>query len=111
VHSYGWYLRKFIADIRAKGATPVVVSLIPRKAWDEAGKIARDKGSYAGWAAEVARQRAVGFIDLNEWPRAATTRSSREAVMKLFPLVTPDERIHTNWAGAELNARSSWWRA
>ena len=25
VHSYGWYLRKFIADARAKGATPVVV--------------------------------------------------------------------------------------
>src|ERR1051326_1333018 len=26
VHSYGWYLRKYIGDTRAKGATPIVLS-------------------------------------------------------------------------------------
>ena len=53
VHTYGWYLRKFIADARAKGATPIVCSLVPRKIWKD-GKIARDSRDYAGWAAEVA---------------------------------------------------------
>jgi lysophospholipase L1-like esterase len=105
VHSYGWYLRKFIADIRAKGATPVVVSLIPRKAWDDDGRARRDKDSYAGWAEAVARSEQAGFIDLNEMAARRYDEIGREEVMKLFPLTTPDERIHTNWAGAELNAQ------
>lgn len=105
VHSYGWYLRKFIADIRAKGATPVVVSLIPRKAWDEGGRARRDKDSYAGWAEAVARSEKTGFIDLNEMAARRYDEIGRDEVMKLFPLTTPDERIHTNWAGAELNAQ------
>src|SRR5262249_38052832 len=29
VHTYGWYLRKYIADARAKGMTPILCSQIP----------------------------------------------------------------------------------
>ena len=29
VHTFGWYLRKYIADTRARGATPIVCSLDP----------------------------------------------------------------------------------
>lgn len=105
VHSYGWYLRRYVAEIRAKGATPVICSPIPRKMWDAEGKVGRGKGDYAGWAAEVARQERVAFIDLNEMAARKYDELGRDAVMKLFPLVTPDERVHTNWAGAELNAR------
>jgi lysophospholipase L1-like esterase len=105
VHSYGWYLRKFIADTRAKGATPIVVSLIPRKAWDEQGKVRRNKSDYAGWAEEVARTEKTGFIDLNELAARRYDELGRDAVMQLFPLTTPDEHIHTNWAGAQLNAQ------
>jgi lysophospholipase L1-like esterase len=104
VHTYGWYLRKFIADTKAKGATPIVCSLIPRKIWDEAGKISRNKDSYAGWAAVVAQAEGVGFIDLNEKVAARYDALGRDAVMKLFPQVTPDEHTHPNRAGAELNA-------
>lgn len=105
VHSYGWYLRKFIADARAKGATPVVVSLIPRKAWDEQGKVRRNKGDYAGWAEEVARTEHTGFIDLNAMAAARYDALGHDTVMNLFPLTTPDEHVHTNWAGAQLNAQ------
>lgn len=105
VHSYGWYLRKFIVDARAKGATPVVVSLIPRKAWDEQGKVRRNKGDYAGWAEEVARSEHAGFIDLNAMAASRYDALGHDAVMNLFPLTTPDEHVHTNWAGAQLNAR------
>ncbi|TFW33694.1 rhamnogalacturonan acetylesterase [Massilia horti] len=105
VHSYGWYLRKFVADIRARGATPVIVSLIPRKMWDEEGKVRRNKNDYAGWAEQVAAAEKVGFIDLNELAARRYDELGREAVMNMFPLTTPDERVHTNWAGAELNAQ------
>lgn len=105
VHSYGWYLRKFIADARAKGATPVVVSLIPRKSWDEDGRIRRNKGDYAGWAEQVARSEQAGFIDLNELAARRYDALGHDAVMQLFPQTTPDEHVHTNWAGAQLNAQ------
>ncbi|QGZ41503.1 lysophospholipase L1-like esterase [Pseudoduganella flava] len=105
VHSYGWYLRKFVADIRAKGATPVICSPIPRKRWDERGKALRNAADYAGWAKEVARGEHVGFIDLNELAARRYDEIGRDAVMKLFPVATPDETVHTNWAGAEINAR------
>nr|WP_315393222.1 rhamnogalacturonan acetylesterase [uncultured Duganella sp.] len=106
VHSYGWYLRAFVADIRARGATAVICSPVPRKAWGEDGKIRRSQNEYAGWAAEVARQQRVGFIDLNALIARQYDAMGRDAVMRLFPLVTPDETTHTNLAGAELNART-----
>jgi lysophospholipase L1-like esterase len=112
VHTYGWYLRKFIADTKAKGATPIVCSLIPRKTWTAAGKVARSKEDFAGWAREVAEQEHVGFIDLNENVAAKYDALGHDAVMKLFPapVTNPDGRVvdehtHTNWAGAELNAQ------
>ena len=108
VHSYGWYLRRFIADTRARGATPVVVSLIPRKAWHEEGpehgKVRRNDADYAGWAAQVAQAERTGFIDLNALAARRYDALGRNAVMALFPATVPDERVHTNWAGAALNA-------
>jgi hypothetical protein len=33
VHTFGWYLRKMIAETKAKGATPIVLSLTIRNVW------------------------------------------------------------------------------
>src|SRR5215813_4261134 len=97
VHSYGWYLRKYVADSRARGATPVVCSPIPRKIWKE-GRIARDQ--YARWAEGVAKAEKVGFIDLNEIIARQYEVMGAEKVEPLFA----DEHTHTTLAGAELNA-------
>jgi lysophospholipase L1-like esterase len=105
VHSYGWYLRKFIHDARDKGATPIVASPVPRKAWAEDGAVRRNKGDYAGWAEQVAKREQVGFIDLNERIARRYEALGRDEVMKLFPTTTPEERVHTNWAGAVVNAQ------
>ncbi len=105
VHSYGWYLRKFIAEIQARGATAIVCSPIPRKRWDDNGKTIRANGDYGAWAKEAALQGHAGFIDLNELAARRYDELGRDAVMQLFPQVTPDEHTHTNMAGAELNAQ------
>jgi lysophospholipase L1-like esterase len=97
VHSYGWYLRKYIADAKAKGATPVICSPVPRKIWKE-GRIVRDQ--YARWAEEVAKAEKVGFIDLNEIIARQYEAMGAEKVEPLFA----DEHTHTTLAGAELNA-------
>ena len=100
VHTYGWYLRRFIADAKAKGATPIVCSPIPRKVWTSDGTIRRDRGDFAGWAAQVAAAEGVGFIDLNEMVARRYDELGTEAVTALFPA----DHTHTNRAGAELNA-------
>ena len=99
VHSYGWYLRKYVADAKAKGATPIICSPIPRKIWKE-GRIARDQ--YARWAEEVAKAEKAGFIDLNEIIARKYEAMGAEKVESLFA----DEHTHTTMAGAELNAAS-----
>jgi rhamnogalacturonyl hydrolase YesR/lysophospholipase L1-like esterase len=65
VHSYGWYMAQYVRDVKAKGATPIICSLVPRKIWKD-GKIVRGADSYGGWAREVADKEHVEFIDLNE---------------------------------------------
>ena len=99
VHTFGWYLRKFIADTRAKGATPIVCSLIPRKTWKD-GKIVRSQDSYAGWAGQVAATERVAFVDLNEMIARRYDAMGAEKVEPMFA----DPHTHTSAAGAELNA-------
>jgi lysophospholipase L1-like esterase len=101
VHSYGWYLRKYLADARAKGATPVICSPVPRKIWKDgplSKRILRDQ--YARWAEEVAKAEKAGFIDLNEIIARQYDALGAEKVEPLFA----DEHTHTTLAGAELNA-------
>jgi lysophospholipase L1-like esterase len=98
-HTWGWHLRRYLADIRARGATPVVCSLVPRKIWRD-GRIARTTGSHAEWARDVARAENVAFLDLHELIAARYDALGDAAVNPLFA----DERVHTSKAGAELNA-------
>ena len=100
VHSYGWYIRKYIADTKAKGATPIVCSLIPRNDWTD-GKVRRATGSYGTWAAEAAKQGGALFIDLNGIIADHYDKLGEEAVKPFFP----KEHTHTGWDGALLNAQ------
>jgi lysophospholipase L1-like esterase len=99
VYTYGHYLRTFIGESRAKGATPIVCSLVPRKIWKD-GKIQRDKEAYAGWAEQVAAAEGAPFVDLNE---IIARRYDEMGPQKVEPLFG-DEHTHTSPAGAEINA-------
>ena len=100
VHSYGWYLRQYIREARAAGATPVVCSPVPRKTWRD-GRIARstDDG-YAAWARRVAAEEAAPFIDLNDLVATRYEQLGEAEVNGLFA----DAHTHTSRTGAELNA-------
>jgi lysophospholipase L1-like esterase len=100
IHSYGWYLRKFVTDTKAKGATPIVCSLIPRNDWKD-GKVARSETEGYGWYAhQVADAEKVPFIDLNALIADRYDAMGQEAVKPLFP----QEHTHTSPEGAALNA-------
>lgn len=98
VHSYGWYMRRYINETNEKGATAIVFSPVPRNVWKE-GKIPRDQ--YGKWAAESAQTAGAFFVDLNELV-AVKYELSTEAKLKadFFPI----DHTHTNYAGAKLNA-------
>ncbi len=110
VHSYGWYLRQFIQETRARGATPIVCSLIPRRIWDADGRIRRDRATYAGWARQVAAAEHVGFIDLNELSAHRLDELGRAETIRLYvpnpgPQDPNGEHVHTGWDGAVMNAK------
>jgi lysophospholipase L1-like esterase len=99
VHTYGWYMTKYVEDTKAKGATPIVCSLIPRKIWKD-GQVARNGKDYAGWAHEIADKEHVGFVDLNNIIADMYDSLGEAAVEPLFA----DPHTHTSLKGAELNA-------
>jgi unsaturated rhamnogalacturonyl hydrolase len=101
VHTYGWYMTEYVRDARAKGATPIICSLVPRKIWKDE-KIVRGAANYGGWAREVAEKEHVGFIDLNEITARKYDALGPAAVEPLFG----DEHTHTTVAGAVMNAES-----
>jgi lysophospholipase L1-like esterase len=106
VSTYGAYLRAYVAEIRALGATPVICSPVIRKRWEADGvKLMRAGGNYAAWAAEVARQEKVAFIDLNEWGALRYEALGKAWVDQFFPADQPQETVHTNWLGAAVNAQ------
>lgn len=101
VHTYGWYLRKYVADTKGKGAIPMICSMVPRKIWKDS-KIARNGADYAGWAREVARSTDTTFLDLNNIIADRYDEMGPEKVNLLFA----DEHTHTTLVGAKLNAAS-----
>ncbi len=60
VHSYGWYIRKYISDAKSKGALAIVLSPIPRNSFTN-GKLNRAE-DYAKWASEATKQRKVFLL-------------------------------------------------
>ena len=102
VYSYGGYLRRYIADCRAAGAHPIIMSLTPRDAYDEkSGKIVRKPQT--GWGAIVAAEEGVPFVDLNEISgQKLDSYSSWKEKYHFF-----GDHIHTSYWGAEMNARSA----
>lgn len=101
VHSYGWYIRKYISDTRAKGGIPIVCSLVPRNIWENS-KVARSSEDYAKWAEEASKQGKAFYINLNELVAAKYEALGVDEVKKLFP----GDHTHTNEAGAVINASS-----
>jgi lysophospholipase L1-like esterase len=99
VHTYGWYMRKYVQETKAKGAIPIICSPVPRNNWKE-GKIARGNKDYGLWAKQVAEQEKAYFIDLNEKVALEYEKMDTASVNKLFF----GDHTHTSRAGAEINA-------
>src|ERR1700760_3554792 len=99
VHTYGWYMRKYVADIKAKGATAIICSPIPRNMFKD-DKVLRANNDYGGWAQQIAATSGAYFIDLNAIIADQYDQLGPDKVKDFFP----GDHTHTNEAGAKLNA-------
>ena len=101
VHTYGWYMRKYLQDTKDLGATPIVFSQIPRNEWP-GGRVERVSESYGKWSKESAAQTDAFFVDLNELVALKYEAFGAAKVKAFFP----GDHTHTNLAGAILNAKT-----
>jgi lysophospholipase L1-like esterase len=100
IHSYGWYLRQYVADAKAKGVNVIICSPPPRDQWLE-GHVIRGLDGYAAWAADAARQSGARFIDLNTITANKYDAIGQEAIRPYF-----FDFQHSTKSGARLNAES-----
>ena len=102
VHTYGWYMRKFVNDIKARGATAIICSPIPRNIWKDSKSAGRNNiDSYGQWAKDVSEQTAAYFIDLN---KLIADDYDTEGEAKVKSTYFGTDATHTLETGAQLNA-------
>ncbi len=100
VHTFGWYLRRYVADTRAKGAVPIILSVTPRNIWAN-GKPEEGLGHYRQWAHQVAQQEHVVFVDISRIVSERYAKLGPTRVATVFPL----DHTHTDQQGAEVVAQ------
>ena len=101
VHSFGWYMRKFIQQAKAKGATVIVCSSIPKNEWKD-GKLIRGELGFAKWALDVAIEEKAFSIDLNSMVADVYDAEGEAAVTEKYHIAK--DHVHTVKEGAILNA-------
>ena len=98
IHTYGWYLRQYVKDAKAKGATVIICSPVPRNGWAD-GKIKRGFDGYAQWAADAAKASGAFFIDLNKLASDRYDALGQKTAATYF-----NDFQHTKKTGARVNA-------
>ena len=101
VHTYGWYIRRYVIESKEKGATPIVISPIPRNDWNE-GKVPRNDETYGKWAREVADFEETKFINLNDKMASAMEELGEENITETY--FFKRDHTHTSAKGAVLAA-------
>lgn len=105
VYTFGTYLRRFIADVRAKGATPVLLTLTPRndREPDDPKRLKRKLDDFTPAIKAIGQETNTPVIDLEE--------ISAKKLESFVPWKTDyhfyKDKIHTSAYGARLNAQSA----
>jgi rhamnogalacturonan acetylesterase len=102
VHTYGWYLRRYVQDTRAKGALPIILSLTTRDLWKD-GHVEIGVGNYRESAYKIALQEHhTDFVDASAIIAEQYEKLGQEKTAGLFHAKEP---VHINTPGAFLDAR------
>jgi len=84
IDEYKRLLTEYIAQTRAKGATPLLVTSMNRRTFDANGKITNSLAGYPDAMREVASAQQVALIDLNAMSKTLFEAMGPEGSMKAF---------------------------
>jgi lysophospholipase L1-like esterase len=84
-------LIKFVTDVRAKGANPVLMTPVMRRRFDKDGKFYDTHGDYPGYTRSVAQEHKVPLIDMQQKSEAVIVKYGVEESKKLFLQLKPGE--------------------
>jgi len=93
-------LKRFIAEARSHGATPILVSPMNRLTFDDAGKITNSLGDYPEAVRQAAREENVAMIDLNAMSKPFYEALGPVEAHKAF--AGNDTTHHSNYGSYEL---------
>lgn len=111
VHSYGWYMKAYATEAKAKGMSAIICSYVPRcprPAGNATTQPAKDDApkevpGYPLWAKQAAEATGATFIDLYSLILSKYASMSPEEVKQNY--FTPADFTHTSPTGAQLNAQ------
>jgi len=84
-------LERFVADTRAKGATPVLFTPIVRRKFNAQGGLEDTHGAYPPAVRQVAKAQSVPLIDLQPLTETLVRAAGPEGSKRLYVWVAPGE--------------------
>jgi lysophospholipase L1-like esterase len=84
-------LIQFISDVRAKQATPVLLTPVMRRRFDQAGKFFDTHGEYPDIVRSVAAESRVALLDMHRQSEKVIKEYGVEGSKKLFLQLAPGE--------------------
>ena len=88
-------LRRFVADVREREATPVLMTPVVRRRFDDAGRFYDVHGDYPDLTRAVAEETGAPLVDLHRTSEAALREWGEEGSKDLFLILDPGE--HANY--------------
>ncbi|MBO9617617.1 MAG: rhamnogalacturonan acetylesterase [Niabella sp.] len=92
-------LERFVTEVKAKGAQPVLITPVARRKFDAAGKIEGTHEVYSGIVRDVAAALKVPLIDLDRRAQELYQQLGAENSKLLFNHLQPGE--HPNYPGGK----------
>ena len=104
IHSFGWYMRRYARDTKAKGATPVLLSHIPRNMFTskDSTAVIRNTSGFGKWTKDAAQMENVPYIDVNSIIAGKLDRMGKDSIRLMYH----GDHTHTSITGAMLNAKA-----
>ena len=91
-------LKRYVAETRRHGGTPVLVTPMNRKSLDASGKVANTLGDYPEAVRQLAKEENVALIDLHAMSKQLYEALGPEKIGKAFQ----DGTHHNNYGSYEL---------
>jgi lysophospholipase L1-like esterase len=102
---FGANLARFVDDVRARRATPVLLTPVARRRWQD-GKLVDTHGEYPGVVRAVATEKKVALVDMTELSARVLERYGPDSSTALFLHLKAGD--HPNYpAGVEDNTHFS----